>query len=97
MNVTKVGAMPCGTKIQIENWHDDYRFFAPKSTLAAYPKSKISMDGEFSPKRNRKFRVSFNFDNEEETKQAYKELETGNKQLIDFKDHINNPEKIECI
>lgn len=97
MNVTEIGAMPCGTKIQIEDWHEDYKFFAPKSTLAAYPISKVNMNGEYSPKINRPFRASFNFDDEKTTKQAFNELKEGSKQLIDFKEHINNPDKLECI
>ena len=89
--------MPCGTKIQIEDWHDDFKFFAPNSTLAAYPKSKVNLPGEYAPKLNKEFRVSFNFESEAETEQVFNKLKSGTKQLIDFKKHINNPKKIECI
>lgn len=89
--------MPCGTKVQIEDWSKDYKFLAPSSTLAAYPTSKVNMDGEYSPKRNRTFRATFNFGDEKATRQAFNELVAGSKQLIDFVKNINNPEKVECI
>lgn len=97
MEVTNVSSMPCGTKIQIEDWSEDYKFFSPSSTLAAYPKSKVSKGGQFGPNLNKTLRVSFNFDSKTETMQAFKGLEVGIKQLSDFIEKINNPEKIECI
>lgn len=97
MKVTDVSSMKDGTKIQIEDWHDDFNFFEENSTLAAYPISKVNQKGQFAPKMNRTFRLSFNFSTEEETQQAFIDLKIGAKQLIDFKDQLNNPEKIECI
>lgn len=89
--------MPDKTKIQIENWNEEYDFLAPKSTLAAYPISKADLDGQFAPKKGRTVRVSFNFESETEARQALRELTRGTKQLIDFKEYINDPRKIECI
>lgn len=97
MEVLKVSSMPDGTKIQLEDWSDDYDFIPPSSTLAAYPKSQVDKEGQFAPKKGRTLRVSFNFPTSELTEQAFNDLETGNKQLIEFKEHINNPEIIECI
>ena len=97
MKVLEVSSMPCGTKIQIEDWSKDYNFMPKANTLAAYPKSKVSLDGQFAPKLNKPFRVSFNFDSESEAKQAFYELEAGTKRLINFKENINNPRKIQCI
>ncbi len=93
----EVSEMPCGTKIQIEDWNGEYDFMPFASTLAAYPISKVDINGEFFPKRNKKFRASFNFDNEEEAKQAFNGLESGANKLIDFKENFNNPKNIECI
>ena len=97
MEVLEVSSMPCGTKLQIEDWSNDYDFLPRGSTLAAYPLSKVDLDGQFAPKRNKEFRVSFNFDSELEAKQAFNDLSAGSKQLVDFKGCINNPKKIECI
>lgn len=52
---------------------------------------------QIAPKKGRTLRVSFNFPSSKETKQAFDELTNGVKQLIDFKEYINNPTKIECI
>ncbi len=97
MSVLKVGQMPCGTKMQIENWHGEYGFLPKAGTLAAYPVATVSLEGQFSPKRGRKFRASFNFDNEAEAEQAFNELTAGTKQLKDFINLINDPRKIECL
>lgn len=97
MEVLQVDSMPCGTKIQIENWNGEYDFIPVAATLAAYPISKVDLNGQFAPKKNRTFRASFNFENEQEAKQAFEDLKAGNKQLLDFKESINNPQKIECI
>lgn len=51
MKVLETGAMPDGTKIQIEDWHENYKFLAPASTLGAYPISKVDLDGQFAPKK----------------------------------------------
>lgn len=97
MKILQVGSMPDGTEIQLEDWNEDYRFMPPGSTLAAYPISQINMDGQFAPKRNQSFRISFNFDNEQQARQAYEDLIVGTKQLIDFKEAVKDRELIECL
>ncbi len=97
MRVLEVSEMHCGTKIQIEDWHNVYKFFTPGSTLAAYPKSKVDVEGQFAPKKDKTMRVSFNFPSNLLTQQAFNDLKAGAKQLVDFKEYINNPKKIECI
>lgn len=97
VEVLEVGEMTCGTKIQLEDWHNDFDFLPKASTLAAYPVSKIDVDGQFAPKKGRKLRVSFNFESEMEARQAFRELARGVKQLLDFSEFINDPRKIECL
>ena len=97
MEVLEVGEMPDGTKIQLEDWHGEFSFIPRASTLAAYPVSKIDMDGQFAPKKGRKLRVSFNFESEMEARQAFRELARGTKQLLHFNEFINDPRKIECL
>lgn len=97
MNILEKSKMKDGTKIQIEDWHDEYNFMEKGSTLVAYPKSKMNMEGEYSPKLNRTFRASFNFDNAKDTMEAFKGLKHGIKRLSDFKEYMNNPKNNECI
>lgn len=97
MEVLEVGEMPDGTKLQVEDWSNVYGFMPFGSTLASYPKSKANGKGQFSPKFNKTFRVTFNFDSEVETKLALDELSKGSKELRDFVHCINNPKKIEFI
>jgi len=97
MKVLLVDSMPCGTKIQIEDWNGEYDFIPKASTLAAYPISQVNIEGQFAPKRNKSFRASFNFENEVEAKQAFNDLKNGVKQLLDYKEVINDPRKLECL
>jgi len=97
MKIIEVSEMPCGTKIQIEDWSKVYNSMPPASTLAAYPISKANLDGQFAPIKGRKLRVSFNFESEMEARQAFRELTRGTSQLLDFNEFINDPRIIECL
>ena len=92
MQVITVNSMPDGTKIQIEDWSEDYSFMAPASTLVAYPVAKTTSDRQFGPSRNKTFRLAFSFESDKETKKAYEDLIVGVKQLIDFKEYTDQPE-----
>lgn len=97
MKVLKRGIMPDGTNLQIEDWSDNYTFMSHGSTLAAYPKSKISLDGSFAPKGKQEFRCAFNFNSEAETRKAFSELIIGVKELADFKANMHDPKYADCI
>lgn len=98
MKILQKAIMPDGTEIQLEEWNENYSFMPYGSTIASYPKSKASHEGTYSPKGNKKYRFDFSYKSNEEANQAFNELITGSKVLIDF---INNfagkPEYKDCI
>ncbi len=89
--------MPNGTLIQIEDWHKSHSFIPCGGILAAYPKSKVSHKGAFSPKGNEIYRFSFSFSSKEEAKKAFDILLAGSKALSDFKANLIRPEYADCI
>jgi len=97
MKVLETGVMPNGTQIQIEEWHENYSFMPYGSTIASYPKSKMSHEGAFAPKGNEMYRFSFNFTSYEETKKVFEQLVTGKKELSELKQFIYNPKYADCI
>ena len=97
MKVLQTGIMPNGTQIQIEEWNENYSFMPYGSTIASYPKSKVSHEGTYSPKGNQVYRFDFDFKSNEETKEAFTSLVNGSKQLADFKTNLNRKEYVDCI
>jgi len=89
--------MPNDTPIQIEEWNENYSFMPYGSTLASYPKSKVSHEGSFSPKGNVTCRFSFDFESEEKAKKAFNDLLLGTKELADFKENLSRKEYSDCI
>jgi len=97
MKILLKGKMKNGTEIQIEEWHENYSFMPYGSTLASYPLSKISIQGQFAPKANERCRIAFSFESEEETKQAFDNLINGKNNLADYKENITDLRYKDCI
>lgn len=97
MKILQEGTMPDGTHIQIEEWNENYSFMPYGSTIASYPKAKVSHPGSFSPKGNEIYRFQFDFASQEEAFNAFSDLLTGNKVLSDFKSKMYNPKYADCI
>ena len=74
MKVLQRGQMPDGTEIQIEEWSENYSFYAYGSMVAAYPKNRY---GE-------KVRANKTFESAEEAEMAFNALKNGDKTLADF-------------
>lgn len=74
MKILQRGQMPDGTEIQIEDWSENYSFYAYGSFLVAYPKNRY---GE-------KVRASKIFDSAEEAEKAFNALKNGDKALTVF-------------
>lgn len=74
MKVLKRSIMQDGTEIQIEDWSKVYPCFCYGDTIAAYPKNRY---GE-------KFRVTCDFESNEDAEKTFKELEEGFKTLKEF-------------
>lgn len=97
MKIIQVDILPCGKKVQTEHWHSNAHINIPIDIVAAYPIAKESLPGEFAPKRGRLFRLSIDFDSKEEAAEAFEEIRTGKKQLLDYKNQFQNKEFIDCL
>lgn len=89
--------MPDGTDIQIEDWHEFYEYMPPCDTVAAYPISKASLPGSFTPCRGERFRAQFTFPSAEDTMAAYSALKAGTKTLKDYADHLWIKSHADCL
>lgn len=74
MKIIERAIMPDGTKIQINDWSEDFSCYAPNSEIAAYPLNRYGEN----------VRVRRHFDSEEETISAFQQLITGEKSLVDL-------------
>ena len=74
MKVLQRVQMPDGTEVQIEEWSENYLFYAYGSLVAAYPKIRY---GE-------KVRASKIFGSAEEAVKAFNALKNGDNTLADF-------------
>ena len=77
MEVLEKRTTPGGTKIQIENWCDDYSFHRFADLIAAYPICKNSVI-------KRRFRAECQFENASKASEAFYALVSGKKTLDDF-------------
>ncbi|MEK4025477.1 hypothetical protein [Sporosarcina sp. FSL W7-1283] len=87
MKILDRGIMTDNTTIQIEDWSNDYLFMPEGHIIGAYPKSKQTIAGSFKPKLNETYRFEFDFISYEEAKEAFLNLQNGNAELIDYKEH----------
>jgi hypothetical protein len=97
MKVIKEGVMPDGTEIQIENWNETYTFMPPSDTIAAYAKSKATIDGDFAPKAGELYRFQFTFKDAAETEAVFNALINGEKVLADYKANLYHKHFAVCI
>lgn len=97
MKVLQIDSMPCGTKVQLERWELDAHLNIPIDIVAAYPKALETMPGQFAPKRGRSFRLAIEFDNEQDSKQAYESLLNGDASLIDYVNKYREKELAICL
>lgn len=77
--IVKKATMPCGTLIQIEDWHPCYDFEPTCGILAAYPIAKETNTESIMnyPERGKTFRLELGFKTEEQTRQAFADLLSG--------------------
>lgn len=99
MQVIERARTPRGTDIQIENWHEDYDFFAEASTIATYPRAtKTNYKSPLRyPRYNETFRLEIKFDNKEQAKQCFDNLKNGTKTIKDYYINFAPKEYIEFI
>lgn len=99
MKVIRKGIMPDGTKVQIEDWSEDYSFHSPADTVAAYPKAKCTIYNKHwdYPKVNNTFRADFTFEGKKDAERAFEDLISGNANLKDFIENMRDSELAECL
>lgn len=100
MRIVKKGFMPDGTKIQLEDWSEDYSCFNPVDCIAAYPVSKSSIkkaSNYYYPVMNEKFRCSFHFGMDKAAELIFIDLEMGNITLLDIAEFLYNPQLKQCL
>lgn len=96
-DIIRCGLMPDGTKIQIEDWSRSYKLFAPCSTVAAFPKSKVNLISRDVIGEGETFRASFTFFNAEEAERAFERLLKGEATLKDYEFYMDNPRHAICL
>lgn len=80
------------TKIQIEDWTQDYPGIYKCYSIAAYPISKENSEYGFI-RRNHTFRLGLeHFSSNEEVFDVFERLENGTLALEDLSDHYANPD-----
>lgn len=88
MKLIKEGTMPNGTKIHLEDWHDDYpSIFPANDCVAAYPIAKeirLRYDSYCYPHIGKPFRLDFHFESASAAEQAFQALQSGEKSFKDF-------------
>lgn len=106
MRIIKKAVMPDGTKIQLEDWSEDYPFYAPCAHISAYPIAKFDaerVNGWVYPKRNHNFRLNFYFDIKNKNSAAlaaelaFLSLTNGENELKDFSAYAQNKELLKFI
>lgn len=97
MNILEKGLTHAGDKMQIECWIEDYSFHTYGDTLGVYPRAKVSLSGEFSPKEGRTFRLDLRFNDNAEAVKAFHSLRDGKTKLIDYVENIRDKKLIACI
>ena len=100
MRIVKKGVMPNGIRMQLEDWSEDYPFFAPVAHIAAYLVARESRDREGVwryPERGKPFRLSFYFGMDKSAELAFLALQDGEKALTDFSEYVDDKELFQYI
>ena len=88
MQILKKRITPDKTKIQLENWNDDYNFMEYGCSIGAYPISKMSGNSQFDPERGQPFRLHYEFETHMEAMSIFNKLVTGDKTLKDIERYL---------
>lgn len=85
MEVIEVKQMPCGTKVQLEEWSKSYPSLKAVHMIACYPISRVHSEKQFGPFKNQTFRLSLQFERQSEARQALNDLAEGKTDIKDYK------------
>lgn len=95
MQIIERGIMQDGTKIQIEDWSNDYNFHKKNSTVAFYPMAINSIYNNPKsrhpyPERGETFRASLDFDSEESARDAFQSMVNGSKTYMEYLENYSS-------
>jgi hypothetical protein len=90
------GYLPDGTTIYIEDWTPDKIEYHPY-VVAAFPVSKVTLPGTWSPDAGRKFRYGMTFETFREAAECADRLTRGEAKLGDYADHLERAEYAQCV
>lgn len=88
------GYMPDGTRVYIEDWTCEYQ---NHYVTVAYPISKATLHGSFSPNTGEKFRYGINFDTFNDAADCADALMRGEKTLADYCERLERREYAVCV
>lgn len=109
MRVTVKGVMPDKTKIQMEDWSQEFpSIHSENDVVAAYPIAKqpattLAFEGVFGfrkyeyPQQYRTFRFALQFPCSDDAEAAYQNLVNGNASLLDYEKYAQNKEYAKCL
>lgn len=109
MRVTVKGVMPDKTKIQMEDWSQDFpSIHSENDVVAAYPIAKqpattLAFEGVFGfrkyeyPQQYRTFRFALQFPTAADAETAYNNLVSGEVSLLDYEKFAQNKEHVKCL
>ena len=90
------GYLSDGTAIYIEDWTADNIMYRPY-IVAAFPVSKATLPGTWSPDAGRKFRYGMMFDTFREAAECADKLMRGEAKLSDYADRLERKEYAQCV
>lgn len=100
MKVLEKATTPDGTKIQIEDWTQDYDCFKTLS-IATYPmaikKPHTKNIPMFEIYRTFRVEINRNWANNDEVRKAFDELKNGTKHIKDFSEQFWDSWHAECL
>ncbi len=89
MDILQRGVTPDGTKIQIEDWKENYPNSYKTLTIGCYPIAR--QDSRLLIKKGKTFRCSIEvFKNDEECKEFFNKLAAGSETIDGMIDRIRN-------
>ena len=109
MQILAKGIMPDKTKIQTEDWSQEFPSIHSKNdVVAAYPIAKrpattLAFEGVFGvrkyeyPQQYRTFRCALQFPCAADAETAYNKLLNGEANLLDYSDYMQEKKYAECL
>lgn len=84
MKVIERAITPDGVKIQIEDWKEKYSFINTLN-ISCYPTATKTQNSPFGLRNGKTFRLNISkFSSDEEVKEIFKKLKTGNLLITDL-------------